>query len=421
MIDVPDSPAPPTDARRVRRLLAIFVLMLITVGVGEALRLRFKVASPIGAIKGFFFAGYAFYAVAVTSAFFVYLTTRPPRREYLRAVAAGLALDGLRELLLWKHGASIVTMRYNIGVCVGLVSLGLLAATAWKKRGSDPGRAALVALFTGLILPGFVTVSYTFLDLTKVLHPKVYDHYVYLVDGTLGFQPSFVMGRIFKAAPPLRVVADAAYIGLPAAFALTYWVDARRTRRPPVDVLVAFIVAAVAGFALYHAVPVVGPTFVFKKLYPDAAPDLARVPLQLVGGGRAPRNCMPSMHIGWALLVWWQALPHGRWVRAGGHLFLDLTIAATLGFGYHYATDIVVAFPFTLAMWAVCVESLPWSAPERLRAIGAGAAMTAAWLWVIRAGGAPFRASGAITWAAYAATIGVTVVLQRRLARRAES
>jgi hypothetical protein len=128
---------------------------------------------------------------------------------------------------------------------------------------------------------------------------------------------------------------------------------------------------------------------------------------------------MPSLHIGWALLVWWQAQPHGRWVRALGHLFLGLTIVATLGFGYHYATDVVVAFPFTLAMWAACVESLPWAAPERLRAIGAGAAMTAVWLWAIRAGGAPFLASGAITWAAYVVTIGVTVVLQKRLARRA--
>src|SRR5690242_19144375 len=100
------APAPRTDERRLRRFFALFVLMLIMIGVGEALRLQFRVASPIRAIRDFFLGGNSFYAVAVTGAFFVYLTTRPPRRQVLRVVAAGLALDGLRAILLFQHGAS---------------------------------------------------------------------------------------------------------------------------------------------------------------------------------------------------------------------------------------------------------------------------------------------------------------------------
>lgn len=47
-----------------------------------------------------------------------------------------------------------------------------------------------------------------------------------------------------------------------------------------------------------------------------------------------------------------------------------------------------------------------------------GAALTAAWLLVIRSGAAPLRASGLFTWLAFAGTIGGSALLQRALVAR---
>ena len=216
------------------------------------------------------------------------------------------------------------------------------------------------------------------------------------------------------------MAADTAYVTLPVVFAIAYLLDARAARRPPVDILVAFFLLGVLGFALYHVVPVVGPTGPFKKVFPDRPPAIAALlPLRRVGGGHMPRNCMPSLHVSWALLVWWQAAAHGRVVRALAHVFLALTVLATLGFGYHYATDLVVAFPFTLAVRALCVETLPLATRERLVALLGGAGLTAAWLLVIRGGAAPFLWSGAVTWAAFLGTIAAALVVHRRMMRRA--
>ncbi len=60
------------------------------------------------------------------------------------------------------------------------------------------------------------------------------------------------------------------------------------------------------------------------------------------------RDCMPSLHLAWALLLW---IYSGRWLRIPMLIFAVLTAAATVGLGEHYAIDLVAALPFT---WAVC-------------------------------------------------------------------
>jgi hypothetical protein len=96
-----------------------------------------------------------------------------------------------------------------------------------------------------------------------------------------------------------------------------------------------------------------------------------------------PRNCMPSLHTTWVLLLWWHARPLSRWVRALAGFYLGFTLLATLRFGVHFACDLLVAFPFALAVQAACTPASVGVAPVRLRAFLGGAALAGTWLLLI--------------------------------------
>jgi hypothetical protein len=95
------------------------------------------------------------------------------------------------------------------------------------------------------------------------------------------------------------------------------------------------------------------------------------------------RNCVPSMHNTWAILTVWHLRKYGRAARAVAVLALLVTVLATLGFGYHYVFDVVVAVPFALAMYAGTLPSRV-GANAKWVAAASGATMTLAWLVAIR-------------------------------------
>jgi len=64
----------------------------------------------------------------------------------------------------------------------------------------------------------------------------------------------------------------------------------------------------------------------------------------------APRNCIPSMHMVWVLLLWYYS---PRWLRPLAVFVVMLTAAATLGLGEHYVIDLIVAVPYSLLI--VCL------------------------------------------------------------------
>ena len=123
-----------------------------------------------------------------------------------------------------------------------------------------------------------------------------------------------------------------------------------------------------------------------------------------------PRNCMPSLHTAWALLLWW----HSRWLRpelriAAG-FWLGFTILATLGFGAHYAFDVIVAFPSTLACRAACTR-----AAGRWWTVAWGILLTATWLMLLRYGLWLLTESSLLTATAAAMSVIFVIVRERTL------
>lgn len=86
--------------------------------------------------------------------------------------------------------------------------------------------------------------------------------------------------------------------------------------------------AAVLAVPCYLLVPAAGPAY--------------------AGQANALRNCMPSLHLTWAALLWIDARKAG--LRRGLLIFMGMTAIATLATGEHYVLDLIAAVPFT---WAV--------------------------------------------------------------------
>jgi hypothetical protein len=65
-----------------------------------------------------------------------------------------------------------------------------------------------------------------------------------------------------------------------------------------------------------------------------------------------PRNCMPSLHTAWATAIFIHTRKGPRTLRFAGTFWLVATLAATLGFGYHYGVDLIAGVVFALTIEA---------------------------------------------------------------------
>src|SRR5207244_11273764 len=122
--------------------------------------------------------------------------------------------------------------------------------------------------------------------------------------------PSCLAGRTLRSLPAVRSMAAFFYLSLPAGIMLVNRAEPGRNRG--VGWLKQLFVAGVLGAIGYWIVPAVGPHVAFAG-YPES-------PGAVVGSALTefspdfPRNCVPSLHFGWALLAWLNA--RGAFSRA---------------------------------------------------------------------------------------------------------
>src|SRR5262249_42878117 len=148
------------------------------------------------------------------------------------------------------------------------------------------------------------------------------------------------------------------YYAMPLSGAILYASHRMRSRRP-VAVLALLLSFMIVGAAQYSVYPAVGPAPAFHEYYPWNSDSLRGIALRPMMGGADPRNCMPSLPFGAALLVWWNSRIWPIWARAITAAFLLATAFSTLALGEHYLADLIVAFPFALLFQAACTTAVP--------------------------------------------------------------
>jgi len=240
---------------------------------------------------------------------------------------------------------------------------------------------------------------------------------LYSFDSSLRVQISFLVGQAFRRWPSLWWTCFVFYTALPLPLALVYAAQLRRSKRDALAVMIAFLVTGPVGVMFYNILPACGPVHLFGAAFPwhplstADAMRLRAVPILMKGA----RNAIPSLHMTWVLLIWWNSRGLPRWVRGVALAFVWFTVLATLGTGEHYFVDLVVAFPFSLMVQALCSYSLPFRNGERRRAFLFGTFVTLVWLGLLSYATRLFWISPVIPWAMIVATISSSVFGWHRL------
>jgi hypothetical protein len=356
------------------------------------------------------------FAIAGALAFF--LRGAPSRWEvyaWLLISALFIKVIHLPQIPFWvlRVASSFAVLGFGALLLLGLRAL-------WSEReGRENARALLLP---ALVLILFILTSANVLRLSGGLSPRTDDAWLYVFDGSLGFQPSFWMGSIMYRSLLLTRATLLTYLSLPFAMAVVCaWRIPVAAKRASWRVLTVLLLAGVAGWLLYNVVPGTGPLYAFGRDFPwNSVPyrDLSGLALQKMSLPLGiPRNAMPSLHVGWVVLLYWNSRGLPRTLRAALLLYLVLTVVATLGSGQHYLVDLVVSLPFVLAVQSMASFSLA-DKSRRIAAMAAGLGLTAAWLLLVRFGVSLALKSPIIPWTLMLATASVTLWLERRMLKR---
>jgi hypothetical protein len=264
----------------------------------------------------------------------------------------------------------------------------------WKLTMKD-GRVA----WPHMLFPPLWSVGSTMvLGISAKMLPMTLDRYLFAVDGSYGFQASFLGAQFLLAHPWLLHTCAVCYFNLPIGMTVMYLLLQRKAGEKDANRFIQFaIYLAITGTSLYFACPAVGPGGAFHGAFPDRippAPALIQVFMPL-----AARNCMPSMHTAWILCILWCAPHMARWMRAILWAFAGFTLLYALSAGGHYLVDLFVAVPFTLAVRAGFRSE--WKSPGLL----VNAALVAFWFVAIRYGVGWFTATPVVPYGLAAVTL----------------
>ena len=276
-----------------------------------------------------------------------------------------------------------------------IVLTGLTVLVLWRWEGVTR-TCALRGIAFGILFILATKVGDTWLRITAIVRPTVLDEYALLADHALA-QPSWLLGRVVDAAGPvLSGVLHWVYIELPAAALVIALYQLRNVTTagwPRHFIIRTFLLLGLIGPVIYVMFPVVGPDFAFgtagrgfqvASYWPHVLPPVDLTPRAIAFDDETARNCMPSMHIAWALAVFIHTRDAPRWLRWGGTFWLVGTIAATLGFGYHYGVDLVAGAVLCLTVESALREPVGGHRWSRMQLVAGGSAFLAVLLLCCR-------------------------------------
>jgi hypothetical protein len=363
----------------------------------------------------------AYWATAFLSCLIFYLAFEFTRSVALSCLGIGLIFGIIRDYVWFRR-----LVLPSVGMCLAELGLGAFLLVGlrilWSK--DEPTRKHLL---TDILIPSaaLVAVRYAvylwevfasrFVNIVGFLHgnAKTFDLYAFSFDGSLGLQPSFVMGRLMQEHPWFGLPTVVAYYAILLPITLAYVVHLKWGRGRRFFMLEIFFAAAFLGCLFYSLFPAAGPVYVFGTSFPWSTLSFAMgrrlyvEPIPLAGN--IMRNALPSLHMTWALLIWWNMKPISRMASWASFLYLLFTICGTLGTGEHYLVDLVVAFPFALMIQAMCTRELSAFSSIRGKAMFGGLGGTLAWICLLRYGTHLFWLSPIIPWALIAVTIAASL------------
>jgi membrane-associated phospholipid phosphatase len=164
------------------------------------------------------------------------------------------------------------------------------------------------------------------------LTPTMIDARLLNIDRALGFDPNQFAAWVHGQHSRFYVVLLGAYVALPLVIALVWIIERNRL------MFRALLVGAMFCWFFYLLFPAVGPIYYSHQVSTNI-----------------PRNCIPSMHFTWGLLL---ALNARSWLRWPLWVYASLVGVSTIALGQHYLIDLIVALPYTAAVQIAAIVSL---------------------------------------------------------------
>jgi len=298
------------------------------------------------------------------------------RKLVLAAVWAAL-IAGVTGAL-WDPRYLVFAMPIATGV-VGFSTLFAMLVVGPERR-----RSWFLIMIGSLILIG-QQIAGAFQQLTTVTE-ETFDNRAYLVDLSFGFNALALASRLNEM--PMADALKAAYfevigLGYMALMLITGWMVMLQLKRQSPRWLVGFAVFVLSGTAaglLYHVFPAAGPAATYGSLLGLPDPRGITPAVNYVNSDHV-RNCMPSIHFAWALLVLINARGLPRVFQVSALLYVGLTFVATLVMGEHYLVDLVVAVPFAIGMQGLACALVYKQKPGASFCVGT--LLTAFWFYAL--------------------------------------
>jgi len=216
----------------------------------------------------------------------------------------------------------------------------LICVASLFRRGEARRQDVLTALLFSL----FIALGAFLHLLLERYCASTLDPQFLAMDRALGFDPIAVSARLWRH-PVLIYVLRFVYMTVPITIGVAWVAEQNHVMRA------ACLLGGIACFPFYMLFPAVGPAFYNWHLQTALA---------------APRNCMPSMHLTWTILLAWNA--RHKWLRSGLWLYAALTAVATIAAGEPYLIDLLAAIPYSTAIQYAALRLVGKRAPALARA-----------------------------------------------------
>ncbi len=308
------------------------------------------------------------------------------------------------------EASSLARPLVHLGTGFGLTAL-LFQILHWARATEVSARSKSSHTIAAMsLIPLFIAASISVLGVTQILHPTVFDASAFMVDSAFFGTPSFSVAASVQDAPWFKSGLIIVYMHLPAACAALYALGRSEGPDRGPDILRCFLTVGVAGFVLYNLLPIVGPSYFFRADFPLGPPEIDAMKAVTYLALPEYRNCFPSLHTAWALVLALYGMRLGRTIALLAWAFALFTIIATVGLGLHYVVDLLAALPLVALIRA-------WLEGERLerrRSLIVSAGLLIIWFVAVRYGATLLRDTPAVTWILSFITIAAFVWSERR-------
>jgi PAP2 superfamily len=355
---------------------------------------------------------YSFTGYGIAAVFVLHVVARYRPKELITAALVGF---------VWNQCARFAASTLHLPGKAPMLSLAMLGAgslivlgcLALWARAADPVNLQRIYL-PSVVLLGLILTSQVILVGTTIRGRETFDIYLQAFDLSLVWPPVFGLGRVFQRWNRLPHIALITYLALPIMVAAVCagWIRFRNSS--PWLILKIMAVAGILGYAGYLLFPAVAPAYLPEFTFPTVPFSLGDItpwhPRILLAPAVAPRNAMPSLHLAWALLLWFNARALPAAFRILTFIYVVLTIVVVLGLGEHYLADLVVALPLSVLVQAICSPPTIGSSTRSKAAIGSGLLVTA-WLLALRYATAFFIHSPIAPWSCVIVSTGASAML----------